>query len=336
MIKTRIESPKSSYTVDYPQAVEASINQMAVFWTAEELGVDKDAGDVRTKFTDGERHGLQTVQSIITQYELMIGGDEMWGGRIARLFPRPEIQRMCATFAFMEIGVHAPFYDLINKALNTATDEFYNAWRDDPVLAERIAFISDKSASDNALEVTAALAFLEGAVLFSAFAYFKSFNSRGHNLIPHFVSGIDGSAKDENFHSQASSWLFRQCRQERIEAGLHTVGDDAALVETIGKMAADVYQHECRIIDKIFEKGGVTTISADEMRHFVRDRIDVVMGYLGLPPVYGLQKGVVSGWFYQQLSTFKYSDFFATTQLQYTRNWSKHSLKFNKEIASEF
>ena len=108
-----IETPKSSYVADYPQATKAAIAAQSVFWTAEELGAEKDENDVRLKLTDGERHGLCTVQSIITQYELMIGGDELWGGKIQKMFPRHEIARACATFAFFELGVHAPFYDLI-------------------------------------------------------------------------------------------------------------------------------------------------------------------------------------------------------------------------------
>jgi ribonucleotide reductase beta subunit family protein with ferritin-like domain len=326
-----IETPKDSYVADYPQAVNAAITAQSVFWTAEELGVDKDESDVRTKLTAGERHGLMTVQSVITQYELMIGGSELWGNKIAKLFPRHEIQRVCATFAFFELGVHAPFYDLINKALNIATDEFYTAWKNDPILAERIRFIEYHAESDDALEVTAALAFLEGAVLFSAFAFFKSFNSRGFNLIPHFVAGIDGSAKDENFHSQFSSWLFRQCLQERtVAAGADPVKLSAALTPIIHQLAKSVYDHECRIIDMIFSKGDIRTISSDEMKHFVRDRVNVVCGYLGVKSYFeGEASGEVSSWFYDQLSTFKYSDFFTTTQLQYRRDWRKHELGFN-------
>lgn len=323
-----IETPKDSYVADYPQATQAAIAAQSVFWTAEELGVEKDEADVRTKLTGGERHGLMTVQSIITQYELMIGGKELWGGKIQQLFPRHEIARACATFAFFELGVHAPFYDLINKALNIATDEFYTAWRTDPVLAERIKFIEEKTESANALEVTAALAFLEGAVLFSAFAFFKSFNSRGFNLIPHFVAGIDGSAKDENFHSQFSSWLFRQCLAERIAAGNHSEEDQHKLLDMIRRMAEEVYAHECRIIDMIFSEGDIRTISSEEMRHFVRDRINIVFGYLGMEPFFNEPPGEISSWFYNQLSTFKYSDFFTTTQLQYRRDWRKHELKF--------
>lgn len=333
---SQIETPTESYVALYPWAAEMAIEQQDIFWPAEELGVEEDEGDFRTKLTEGELHGVLTAQSILTQYELMIGGVEFWGGKIARLFPRPEIQRMCACFSHVEQGSHAPFYDLANKVLGKATDEFYTEWKRDPVLSERVRFISEKAASNDALEVTAALAFFEGAVLFSNFAYFKAFNSRGFNMIPHFVAGIDGSAKDENFHSLASSRLFRQCKAERTALGNHTPEQEERLKGYILRMAQDVYEHELRIVDMLFAKGGIRVITKDELIQFIQNRVDVVLSYLEYPPLFGAEKGVVSGWFYQQLSTFKYSDFFAATQLQYRRSWAQHKLVFQKELADEY
>jgi ribonucleotide reductase beta subunit family protein with ferritin-like domain len=329
---SQIETPTDSYVAHYPWAIEMAIKQQSLFWPAEELGVEEDEQDFRTKLIEGELHGVLTAQSIITQYELMIGGDELWGGKIARMFPRPEIQRMCACFANVELGSHAPFYDLGNKVLGKATDEFYTQWKLDPVLAERIQFISDCAASNDALEVTAALAFLEGAILFSVLGFFKGFNSRGFNLIPHFVSGIDGSTKDENFHSIASANLFRQCKSERTELGNHSKRKDTALKAKIVKMAETVYNHELLIIDKMFAVGHNRVAKKDELVEFLQDRINVVLNRLEMEPMFDRKQGVISGWFYQQLSTVKVPDFFAATQLQYTRNWSKHKLGFKKEL----
>lgn len=331
---SQIETPTDSYVAHYPWATEMAIKQQSLFWPAEELGVEEDEQDFRTKLTEGELHGVLTAQSIITQYELMIGGDELWGGKISKLFPRPEIQRMCACFANVELGSHAPFYDLGNKVLGKATDEFYTQWKQDPVLAERIQFISDCAASNDALEVTAALAFLEGAILFSVLGFFKGFNSRGFNLIPHFVSGIDGSTKDENFHSIASANLFRQCKAERTELGNHSKRKDTALKTKITKIAELVYQHELLIIDKMFSVGENRVVKKEELIEFLEDRINVVLGRLEMPPMFDRKQGVISKWFYQQLSTVKVPDFFAATQLQYTRNWAKHRLGFNKELVN--
>ena len=330
---SQIETPTDSYVTKYPWAVQMAIEQQAIFWPAEELGVEEDAQDFRVGLNEAERHGVLTAQSVLTQYELMIGGEELWGGKIGKMFPRPEIQRMAACFANVELNSHAPFYALANEVLGTATDEFYSSWKQDPILADRIAFINECTASDNPLEVTAALAFLEGAVLFTAFGFFKGFNSRGFNLIPHFVSGIDGSAKDENFHSIASAKLFRECKAERIAAGNHSHADELKLRQHITKIATHVYEHEQRINNLLFQKPGNRVVKQEELTHFLKDRIDVVLSRLEMPPMFGQEKGEISNWFYQQLSTVKVPDFFAATQLQYTRNWAKHRLGFKKELA---
>ena len=333
-MKSQIETPTDSYVTHYPWAVEMAIKQQSLFWPAEELGVDEDEQDFRTKLNEAELDGVLTAQSILTQYELMIGGEELWGGKISRLFPRPEIQRMAACFANVELGSHAPFYALGNEVLGKATDEFYTQWKEDPVLAQRMRFIEECASSNDALEVTAALAFLEGAILFSVFGYFKGFNSRGFNMIPHFVSGIDGSAKDENFHSIASANLFRQCKAERKELGNHSTRRDNILKEKIRKIAKDVYEHEKLIIDKLFRVKGNRVITKEENLDFLEDRINVVLKRLEMEPMFDKKPGVISGWFYQQLSTVKVPDFFAATQLQYTRNWAKHKLGFKKEMVN--
>ena len=330
---SQIETPTDSYVARYPWAIEMANQQQAIFWPAEELGVEEDEQDFRIGLNEAERHGVLTAQSILTQYELMIGGEELWGGKIAKLFPRPEIQRMAACFANVELGSHAPFYDLANKVMGNSTDEFYSSWKKDPVLSERIAFINECTQSTDALEVTAALAFLEGAVLFTALGFFKGFNARGFNLIPHFVAGIDGSAKDENFHSIASARLFRECKEERIKAGNHSPEQDIKLADKIISIAATVVEHERRIADLLFAVPGNRVVSKHELLHFLEDRVDVVLNRLNMPAMFGHEKGEISTWFYQQLSTVKVPDFFASTQLQYTRNWAKHRLAFKKEMA---
>lgn len=325
---SQIETPTESFVEHYPWATEMAQKQQAIFWPAEELGVEEDEADFRHGLTEAERHGVLFAQSVLTKYEAMIGGDEFWGGRIAKLFPRPEIIRMCACFANVEIGSHAPFYRIGNEVLGVATDEFYSQWQRDPILASRIGFMNRASNDASPLVVTAALTFMEGSVLFSIFGYFKGFNARGHNKIPHFVSGIDASAKDENFHSIASATLFNQCRKERIAAGNHTKEDDAELDAKIYEMATVVYEHELRIIDRMFEKGESSVVTKQELIKFLQDRINICLARLGQAPLFDCQPGEISAWFYTQLSKVKVPDFFAATQVQYVKNWKKHKLTF--------
>jgi ribonucleotide reductase beta subunit family protein with ferritin-like domain len=333
---SQIESPTESYVARYEWAEKMAIEQQAVFWPAEELGVEEDENDFKINLNPGERHGVLTAQAVISQYELMIGGDEMWGGKIARLFPRPEIQRMCACFANVELGSHAPFYAIGNKVMGNHTDEFYSSWKNDPVLAERIAFINKCGESTDALRVTAALTIMEGFTLFSILAFFKGFNARGFNFIPHFVAGIDGSTKDENFHSLASAQLFKQCKEERIAAGNHTPEQETALRLDIVRMLEDAYAHDLRIIQKMFEIPGNRVVKKDEVIDFMQDRANEMCSRLGLRQMFDRKPGAITGWFYDQLNTVKISDFFATTQLQYRKDWKKHKLIFDRSLLNAY
>jgi len=329
---SQIETPTDSYVERYDWAIKAADEQQAIFWPAAELGVEEDENDFKVNLNEAERHGVLVAQAIITQYELMIGGDELWGGKIARMFPRPEIQRMAACFANVELGSHAPFYAIGNKVMGNHTDEFYSSWKSDPVLADRIAFTEQMVSSDDALEVTAALAIKEGVTLFSILGFFKGFNVRGFNFIPHFVSGIDGSTKDENFHSLASAKLFNVCKAERIAAGNHTPEQETALRLKIVKMLEDAYAHDARITRKMFEIPGNRVVTEQEVLDFLQDRVNEVAKRLGLRQVFQRELGSISGWFYDQLNTKKISDFFATTQLQYRKDYKKHKLVFVKEL----
>ena len=334
--KSQIETPTDSYVAIYPWATEMAIGQQDIYWTAEELGVEEDEQDFKVKLTPGELHGVITAQSVLTQYELMLGGENLWGGKIPEMFPRPEIARMCAKFTDVELHVHAPFYDIGNQVMGNSTDEFYTQWKADPVLADRIAFIDSFADSDCPLLVTAALALLEGVVLYSAFGFFKGFNSRGYNLIPHFVSGIDASAKDENFHSIGSSFLYKECMAERIEANTITPKEIKDIEIIIVKMAETVYEHELRIIEMMFSEGHIRVVGKEELIEFVEDRINIVLRRLNLSNLFDREPGLISGWFYDQLNTVKVPDFFAGTQIQYTRNWDRYKLTFDSELQHEY
>lgn len=334
--KSQIETPTNSHVDRYPWATEMAISQQDVYWTSEELGVEEDEQDFKVNLTKGELHGVTTSQALLTQYEMMLGGEDLWGGKIAKMFPRPEIIRMCAKFTDIELHVHAPFYRIGNEVMGNHTDEFYEEWQRDPILAERISFIDEQASSDCPLRVTAALALLEGVVLYSAFGFFKGFNSAGFNLIPHFVSGIDASAKDENFHSLASSYLHNTCKAEREAGGFHTESEEVRLSLGIRKMAEDLYKHELRIIDLMFSEGNIRVVSKEDLVSFVEDRINIVLTRLNQPIMFEKELGTISGWFYDQLNTMKVPDFFAATQIQYRRNWDRYKLNFNKDLLEEY
>ena len=211
--KARLLQPKTTYTVDYPVAIEFAETQMDVFWTPTEIELEKDLHDLKTNLTEAELHGVVTVLRLFTEYELVVGGD-YWSGRMKRLFKRPDIERMCNCFSFIELNVHAPFYAKLNEVMGLATDEFFESYKDNPILKQRIDWIHDVVATPttseyNILLSIGAFSMIEGAVLYSNFAFLKHFQAEGKNKLVNLTAGINFSVRDENLHSLGGAWLFK-------------------------------------------------------------------------------------------------------------------------------
>ncbi|CAB4222665.1 NrdF Ribonucleotide reductase, beta subunit [uncultured Caudovirales phage] len=320
----RILTPKSEYTTDYPIAIEFAKQQAEIFWLPDEIEVEKDLHDLKTNFSESEYHGVISTLKLFTIYELSVGND-YWQNYITKLFPRPDIQRMATTFAFMEIGVHAPFYNKINEALGLDTDEFYNSYKEDAVLANRMAWIGKRTEKKdtvyNILKSVGVFSMIEGAVLYSSFAFLKHFNSAGKNKLININAGINFSAIDETLHSQAGAWLFRTLLQEAEEDGQISTAQLNLLNHELEDTAKVILEHESIIIDKIFEKGAIKGITENQLKHFVESRLDICVENLGFKGIFKPTYNPIAKWFYKDLESSTLHDFFSSTGNDYNRNW---------------
>ena len=320
----RILTPKSEYTVDYPIALEFAKQQAEIFWLPDEIEVEKDLHDLKTNFSESEYHGVISTLKLFTIYELSVGND-YWQNYITKLFPRPDIQRMATTFAFMEIGVHAPFYNKINEVLGLDTDEFYNSYKEDVVLANRMAWIGKRTEKVdtvyNILKSVGVFSMIEGAVLYSSFAFLKHFNSAGKNKLININAGINFSAIDETLHSQAGAWLFRTLLQEAEEDGQISTAQLNLLIHELEDTAKVILEHESIIIDKIFEKGAIKGITENQLKHFVESRLDICIENLGFKGIFKPTYNPIAKWFYKDLESSTLHDFFSSTGNDYNRNW---------------
>ena len=310
--------PQPAYIVEYPEAIELLQKQLSIFWFPDEINVEKDVHDILVNLSPAEKHGVITTLKLFTQYELIIG-TEYWQ-RVGSLFEKPaDIQRMANCFSFFELNVHAPFYSKINEALGLANEKFYTDYVNDPVLKSRIASLERHANSDKWADFLIALAFAEGVILYSNFAFLKHFQSQGKNKILNIVRGINFSARDEGLHSEASAWLFRElCK----ESGLGTEDFRHIIID----IADQVREHEFAIVDKIFEHGPIEGITAPQMRHFVDSRINLVSRNLGFGNLYEVKYNPIADWFYKGINDYVMNDFFTGQGREYVRTWSEDEL----------
>lgn len=317
-----IFTPTESILVKYQQPIEFANKQLEVFWTADEINVENDIHSIRVDMDEAERHGVLTTLRLFTLYELRAGSD-YWRDVFPNIFPRPEFGRMASVFSMFELAVHAPFYNKLNEALNVSTDEFYLSYVQDPKLKQRMDFIDNALSSGDPLYSVGVFSLIEGAVLYSSFAFLKHFQANGKNKLNNVCRGIDFSVRDEAMHAEGGAYAFREgLAQYKIDPW-----NKANLFSRIWQAADKIQEHEYAIIDKIFEKGEIRGISKASLKQFVDHRISAVLVSLGVRDNV-TDAGPVGDWFYKDINDYKFNDFFAGQGREYTRNWDEKRFVF--------
>ena len=321
LIIPQIFQAKEAYTFDYPWAIELAEMQQDILWTEKEINVEKDIQDIKVNMTDSEAHGVITTLKLFTLYELKAGVD-YWGGRVMNQSPRPDIQRLASCISFTELNVHAPFYNKLNEALNLNNDEFYLDYKKDLVLSERMEFVGKAISSPDPLLSAGVFSMVEGAVLYSAFAFLMHFQSAGKNKLLNVVRGIKFSVRDENIHALAGAQYFKQILQETGRA---------VPVKELELAAIELQRHEYEIIDMIFEKGEMEGITPEQMKIFVNHRLNICLENLGVPAQFNEDNNVIKEWFYDGINAVQFHDFFTGTGNEYNRDWDETAFTWENE-----
>ena len=312
-----------SYKFHYEGAATFADQQIENFWLHSEYHVSKDLHDLRTNMDPSEFHGITSTLKLFTVYEL-IAGSEYWGGRFKRIFPRPEFQRMAAAFADTELNSHAPFYDQANVALGLDNDEFYTSYLDDPLLSDRMKFIENIVSNKDDLVSLGAFSIVEGAILYSNFAFLNSFQANGKNKITNVVAGINQSVLDENLHSMGGAWA---CKTLAGELDL-SEQDYGELQETMQGLCREILEHETRIIEMLFERGPIRGITDVQLINFVKSRLNLCLEQLGMKPIYKVTYNPIAKWFYRNINGGAMHDFFVKVGSEYKRGWVRSGFKW--------
>ncbi|MCF6377377.1 ribonucleotide-diphosphate reductase subunit beta [Nocardioides KLBMP 9356] len=324
-----VRTARSAYVFDYPLAEELAKKQRSIFWTAEEIPVENDKQDFLVTMTPAEQAAVKTTLKLFTIYELILGG-EVWGDRLFHAFPRPEVQMMTNAFSFAELNMHAPFYAKLNKALMIDTEEFYDSYKNDPVLAERIQFVWDAVADDDLLYALSVFTLMENCVLYSSFAFLKHFQSGGKNLLQNVVSGINFSARDENLHATGGAWLFNTLLDEYKGTVLPETYESErhALTARVRAVAEYVYAHEQRIVEMLFAHGPIPGIEQRDLESFVQSRVDMTLTNMGMDPLFDVEDNPIADWFYSGINGTQFHDFFQVTGNEYNRSIGETEFEF--------
>ena len=101
---------------EYSEAYDFWEKQTRSHWHHFNMHFGQDVMDFRNKLSDSERNVIGNVLKGFTQAEIIIGND-YWAHKVAKWFPKPEIQLMAMVFSGME-AVHTVAYSQIDENLN--------------------------------------------------------------------------------------------------------------------------------------------------------------------------------------------------------------------------
>lgn len=298
------------------EPVQFATEQLKVFWLPDEIKVEKDIQDVLVNFTEAEKHAVITTLKLFSLYETH-AGDEYWGGRFKKMFDGAEFHRMASVFAMFELAVHAPFYNKINELLHINTPEFYLSYTETPALKERIKHIGEIINHPNDLVSLGAFSMVEGAVLYTSFAFLKHFQSEGKNKLMSVVRGINFSVRDENLHSVAGAWAFKYKFKDASEA------EKKEVEAILRQMCHVLHDHEKDIIAITFSKGKIDGITAHQLENFHKSRLNECLKECGFTKEFDVTYDPISSWFYKGINSYQMNDFFSGQGREYNREWDE-------------
>jgi ribonucleoside-diphosphate reductase beta chain len=331
----QILTPRESYGVDYPAAVEFAIRQAEIAWFAHEIEVEKDIHELRTNCTEAEYYGIVNTLKIFVHYEIHVGNN-YWRDYIPKFFPRPDVQRVASVHAMTELNIHAPFYFKINELLGLNTDEFMNSYQEDVILAERLEWmervVSKHETTMDKLTSVAIFSMIEGAVLYSSFAFLKHFNSDGKNKFQNINAGINFSAIDEDIHARTGAWIFNTTLHEALNDPEEYINLEV-LYNDLEVTAWIIAENERDIIKKMFEFGPIEGITSLMLENFVQSRLDLCLTRLGAKVLFDPKYNPIADWFYDDIESSTLHDTFIAMGNDYKRNWTE--TKFTWKVKND-
>ena len=312
---------------EYPEYyTEGWLKQAQAFWLHTEIPMQGDIKDWNEYLSIEEKNLVGNILLGFAQTECAVS--DYWTTMVTNWFPKHEIKQMAMMFGSQET-IHATAYSYLNESLGL--DDF-EAFLHEPATAERfenLAGVSNnytyedlKWDANARIEVARSLAifsaFAEGVALYSSFAVLYSFQMR--NLLKGIGQQMKWSVRDESLHSKMGCQLFRHMCEEYPEL----IDQVKPAVYEAAKVMLDL---ELNYIYKMFEMGDLENLKKEDLKHFIKRRVNEKLAELGYNPFaggdeyfdYNIESANELEWFYHLTGGTTHTDFFAVRPTDYSK-----------------
>lgn len=292
---------------EYPEVMDfvKAINN--TFWVHEELLFTADVQDFHSQLNDREKEVVKRALLAVAQLEVSV--NTFWS-RLYTYFPKPEFNIVGATFAESEAR-HAEAYSRLIEVLGL-NDEF-NKILSYPAFQDKLDTVDDAMDSQSSV-FTKMLFFtivVEGVSLFAQFANILSF-TRFKGIMKNIANIVQWTAQDENCHINFGITVVKQLIKEGHQL------DEEQLKKSIEKYL----EVEIKFMDWIYENGTTDFFDKEDMKNFMRYRVDDSLTKIGLKKVYNITGEQYKNmrWFDEEIFANTLDDFFAKRPVDYTKH----------------
>lgn len=303
------------------EAFTDAINQ--AYWLHSEFNLTTDIQEYNAELDDYQKEIIKKCLLLISQIELSV--KKFWLNLESHL-PKPEILMVGSTFADSEARHSRAYSHLLEvMGFNEEFKKIYNI----PVVIDRHNYLKKYKEFANArLEenfvksIILFTLFIENVSLFSQFFVIQSFNK--HRKLLRGISNIvSATSKEEAIHGEFGSYLINVIREENPEFFTDELKD---LITNYCKKA---YYAEEKIIDWVFNQGDTDFIKTDQVKEFIKDRLNQSLESIGLERVFEINSDEIkrTKWFEEELLSDMHQDFFDTRSIGYS--------KFNKSFGGD-
>lgn len=295
----------------YPWAHEAWDTQHKIHWLPEEIPLNSDVVDWKSKMTAEEKELAVSILTFFTQADI-----DVENAYVKHYLPRIknlEIQRMLLSFADMET-IHVNGYAHLLNTLGFP-EETYSQFLEYEAMLNKHKFTeSFKSESKTDLAITMASigGFIEGLQLFASFCVLLNFQRMGK--LRGCGQIVAWSVRDETLHCQSTIRMFKTFMQEygaeidhdRVESSIIDTCMHAVLCE-------DAF------LDLAFTGGRVKGLCKEEVKKFIRHIADLRMEQLGYKPMFNQPEDPLP-WFNEIIGGVEHTSFFENRPTAYSKS----------------
>jgi ribonucleoside-diphosphate reductase beta chain len=276
----------------YPRFFEMYRAAIKNTWTVEEIDFATDVGDLQTKMTPAERHLVHRLVAFFATGESIVANNLVLN--IYKHINAPEA-RMYLSRQLYEEALHVQFYLTLldtyvpdpeerhrafaaveNIPSIRAKAEFCMRWLDSMQSVQSLDTRDDRRRF--LLNLIGFAACIEGLFFFGAFAYVYFLRSRG--LLHGLAAGTSWVFRDESAHMAFAFDVVDTVRREEPDLF------DDSLTHDVFAMLGDAIACETQFAEDLLG-GGVSGLSAENVRGYLEFCADRRLATLGLPRRYG-------------------------------------------------